>query len=763
MHTLIAFATHWGTKHGGINSFNADFLTAFGSAYSASAQVVCVVASETPGDSERAAKANVALVPLPYAPQATSVEAGHAEVGIGALKKRNISFDPASTVWLGHDRITGKAAIASAKKEGGRSAVIHHMSYAHYESYAENSAVAHAKEREQQEIFEQCDLALAVGPLLRDALHDLLRGARPVAMLVPGLAEIAVREPPRTFTVFLSGRLSDDAARIKQGYVGIAAFAKAHRDACNSGMPQGLCNQPRLVLRGVDFEPRAVAVSWPPTVAPETELKVFAEKYADGVINLYALPYTQDRADLYAELSAASVALMPSWHEGFGLVAWEAIAAGVPLILSEQSGVYRLLESVLPGAGPGCVHTIRVRAATSHPFFHNEDLKAVATALTGIAQNPAQARRKAGILRNLLGHYTWSACVEQAAEAFEWHIQKGSIPAVVQDGASTAVTARGPGPTKVVAPPIVAESPTPSPLKMPGAVWQPGGAVADSQLLRAEEDLVPFDPARQPDLDQLHGWIDDPQWPQAVRLITGAGGLGKTRLALELCRQCLGAGWDAGLLDPGIEPIGITAAWRDLLAFKQPLLIVIDYAETRQAVLLALVRSMVQSPPDRGQTVRVLLLARDAAEWWDRLPSKDSLCEPFLNGYATSGPVRLPAMHEAVADRNSAYQRAVHAFAEKLGVATPRVVPDLEAEHFGRPLYLQMAALLALHGERPTTAEGLTKALLNHEVRYWRGLLAPFGWAEPERLALQLLALATLAGGFATPREAQPVLDNRHR
>jgi hypothetical protein len=339
---------------------------------------------------------------------------------------------------------------------------------------------------------------------------------------------------------------------------------------------------------------------------------------------------------------------------------------------------------------------------------------------------------------------------------FEWHIQKGSIPAVVQEVGSTSATAQLPASTTVAVPPIVAEAPTPSPLSMPGAVWQPGGAVAESLLLRAEEALVPFDPARQPDLDALHAWLDDPQWPQAVRLITGAGGLGKTRLALELCRQRLGAGWHAGLLDPSIEPNGITAAWSDLLGFKQPLLIVIDYAETRQAVLLALVKRMLQSPPDRGQSVRVLLLARDAAEWWDRLPSKDSLCEPFLNGYTTSGPVYLPALHEAVADRDSAYQRALYAFAEKLGVAASKVIPNLEAEHFGRPLYLQMAALLALHGERPTTAEGLTKALLNHEVRYWRGLLAPFGWAEAERLASQLLALATLTGGFATPREARP-------
>jgi glycosyltransferase involved in cell wall biosynthesis len=248
-------------------------------------------------------------------------------------------------------------------------------------------------------------------------LHDLVGGAHPVAMLVPGLAEIPVREAPRTFTAFLSGRLSDDATRIKQGHLGIAAFAKAHREACNSSMPQGLCNQPRLLLRGVDFEPRRVAVPWPPPIDPETELKEFSEEYADRVINLHALPYTQDREELYDELRAASVALMPSWHEGFGLVAWEAIAAGVSLILSQQSGVYRLLDSELPGAGPGCVHAIDVRGAMSHPFFHNEDLKAVATALTGVAKDPTAARHKAAALRDLASRYTWSSCVEQAAEA----------------------------------------------------------------------------------------------------------------------------------------------------------------------------------------------------------------------------------------------------------------------------------------------------------------------------------------------------------
>ena len=65
-----------------------------------------------------------------------------------------------------------------------------------------------------------------------------------------------------------------------------------------------------------------------------------------------------------------------------------------------------------------------------------------------------------------------------------------------------------------------------------------------------------------------------------------------------------------------------------------------------------------------------------------------------------------------------------------------------------------MAALLALYGERPTTAQGLTRALLNHERRYWHGIFSGTDFVEPERYAELLLALTTLAGGFPTPKAA---------
>ncbi|SJZ57139.1 Glycosyltransferase involved in cell wall bisynthesis [Trichlorobacter thiogenes] len=739
MYTLISFATQWGSKYGGINSFNTDFLSALGVAYHLGIQVVCVVTSATNEEIEQARNTYVTLVPLPYSPADKQLSTTHAQTALDELKRRDIGFDPGRTVWLGHDRISGAAAIAAAQQAGGRSALIHHMSYDHYESYAEDSATARTKVEEQTTLFKQADIVLAIGPLLRDALSDMIEATKPVCMLIPGLAEISLREPPKKFTAFLSGRLSEDAARIKQGYLGIAAFALAHREACDKSMPDGLCKEPKLVLRGVDLEAPLLQDN---QINPETELKQFAEKYAQRVINLHTLPFTQDRQTLYADLSGSSVAMMPSWHEGFGLAAWEAIAAGVPLIISENSGVFRLLDELNLDNE---VYSISVRASSNDPYFREEDLPAVVAKLTEIAHKPDKARSIAGRLRNNLAKFSWPHCAEQATQAFGWTVQKGSLPPVTPEQIAAVLSAPAPPP----------QSPATifSPLQIPARQWKAGSGLADSQLLRAEEALVPFDPARQPDLDALNAWLDDREWPNAVRLITGAGGLGKTRLALELCQQRAANGWHTGFLDALLEPREMKQAWEQLHAFDMPVLAVIDYAETRQPVLLALVKAILQQPGKHP--IRILLLARDGGEWWDNLPSKDPHCEALLSGYATTGPYTLLPLHPEEEGRRHAYRQALSAFADALGVRVPEVTPELSGEHFGRPLYLQMAALLALHGERPTTAEGLTRALLNHERRYWSRLLANFIFSEPEQHAQQLLALTTLAGGFATPRDAQ--------
>lgn len=740
MYTLVAFATRWGSKFGGINSFNEDFLSAFGYAFHTGAKVVCIAAEATEEDVREAAKSKVELVPLPYRPGDVTFGLQHALAVVDELRRFN--HDPGETVWLGHDRITGEAAIEAASIAGGRSAVIHHMSYDHYESYAETSQSAYSKGQAQKGLFARADVVLAIGPLLRDAARDIVGGGKPVHMLIPGLAEIDAKAAPNTFTAFLSGRLSADAARIKQGHLGIAAFARAIHEARRDSRPVGLKKQPKLLLRGVDVEGEALH---PPSTGSHNDehvLKKFAEDYAGAVINLHALPFTQDRAELYSELSGASVALMPSWHEGFGLVAWEAIAAGVPLIISKNSGVYRFLEEEYP-AEEGNVYALDVLGKLEEPFFHEKDLEATVEYLKKIADDPAKARRKAAELKNTLGDYTWSACAEEAARAFGWELRKGSVPGIATPALSPQ------GETAVSAPP---RDDAREPLQIPNGQWRAG--MSDSQLLRAEEELLPFDSGRQPEVDALNAWLDEDQCKTAVRLVTGAGGQGKTRLALEICGRRRDAGWFAGFLESRLEANSMHAVWESLRRRGRPLLVVIDYAETRQEVLLALLREAVQNPSD--EPLRMLLLARDGGEWWDDLPGKDEVCEGLLSGRATSGPFRLPPLYREEADRLEAYGISLDRFAQKLEATAPDMIPDLRGDYFERPLYVQMAALLALYGERPTTAQGLTKALLYHERRYWEGVLAQYDLRERGRRAEQLLALTTLAGGFATSREAEP-------
>jgi hypothetical protein len=208
--TLIAFATSWGPKYGGINSFNYDLLRAFVACTYIATETVCVVPGASAGEITEAGQAGVKLISLGEL-DASGFTAGSEALAWQCLRAQLGEFDAGATVWLGHDRISGAIALAAAKQRGGRAALIHHMSYAAYEGFAENSAGAQDKVDEQAGLFRAADIRLAVGPLLRDALQDLL-DCRDVVMLVPGLAAIDERaHPSNKFTGFLSGRLNPSA------------------------------------------------------------------------------------------------------------------------------------------------------------------------------------------------------------------------------------------------------------------------------------------------------------------------------------------------------------------------------------------------------------------------------------------------------------------------------------------------------------------------------------------------------------------------
>lgn len=737
--TMIAFATRWGTQFGGINSFNQDLVSAFAAAFYQQVVTVCVVLSATEAEQRSAHAEQVTLISLGR-PDQDTFSSDLEDDSWHALKTNQIPLFPEQTIWLGHDRITGAVACAASKKRGGQSAVIHHMSYSRYEAFAENSDTAKRKETEQKQLFQGADIVMAVGPLLGDALTDI-RDDPTVTVLIPGLPDIIAKPTPRNFRGFISGRLSDDAKRIKQAHLGVAAFADAIRQADEiPGLPDALRgeNEPMLTLRGIDFEKSHSGQH----AEAEANLRNFSEEYAGRAFNLHALPFTTDRQSLFDDLRSSSVAMMPSWHEGFGLVAWEAIAAGVPLIISTKSGAFRMLKEFDDGVYTSCVIQIDVKGSSSEPFFLEKDVESLAQAVIGVAKNPLEARQKAARLREVMSNkFTWANCARQVFHASGWTIEeKQEVVAGSIDIRKIAPLSQGQN-NKLI------ELPTPS--------WRPGSGLSDSRLLRAEEAIVPFDSSAEPFLEAQIDWALSSQEPLSVRLLTGAGGVGKTRLALELCRRVVDLGWHAGFLTGECATSETPKILSSIESANKPCCIVIDYAETRQPLLLALLKSLLERKSKL--IVRVLLLARDGGEWWGALPAKDSICESLLDGPASSGPFLMPQLHNSEVERREAYQLALCTFASVLMINPPEHLPNLNEAHFSLPLYIQMAALMALRGERPKSAEALPRALINHERRYWgRALdvLGPEG-SNFEREAALLMTLATLSNGIATVRSIE--------
>lgn len=740
--TLIAFATAWGTRFGGVNAFNADLLRAVASAFFSRLQVICVVLSATSDEVSNAKSFGVVLADL----KANGVKDFRDEFEPKVwecLQETLIGWVPSDdTIWLGHDRITGGIAIAASSKRGGLSALIHHMSYAHYEAFAENSQKADEKVAQQKQLFQQARYRLAVGPLLKDALDDLL-DTNDTVEIIPGLAEIEPRaNAPKNFKVYLSGRLSDDAKKVKQAHLGLAGFAYAVSlcDA-NAHYPDPLkgCNQPKMQLRGVDFEKHSNG----DTSEAEVKINQFVEEHARRQLALSLLPFIEDRQRLFDDLRSASVALMPSWHEGFGLVAWEAIAGGVPLVLSRNSGVFKLLERTKLAHH---VTAIDTRGQVSDPFFADEDKRAVADAIISIAKSPQKSLETSAQLReSLLKQFTWPQCAKQLVGAFGWQLD---LPVPTS-------------PTSICRTPLLLDNGPVQQVKfleLPAKYWQRGRGFAVSQLLRAEEGIVPFDPARKPFLEEQLAWCKDTPWPIGVRLLIGQGGAGKTRLGLELCAELAKLGWNAGLLPGKVDEQSIKKISEGLSVLTsqgQSCCLVIDYAETRQGALLALLTFFLQNPVGRAN-IRFLLLARDGGEWWAQLPNQNSVCESLLLGEASSGPYLVPELHQGSEARKVAYLTALERFALELDMDKPKAVPNLDEPYFSHPLYVQIAALLAMHGELPQSAASLTRALVGHEQRYWdsatSALPSHFG-----KEARTLMTLATLTGGVSTVRDIEDV------
>jgi hypothetical protein len=286
----------------------------------------------------------------------------------------------------------------------------------------------------------------------------------------------------------------------------------------------------------------------------------------------------------------------------------------------------------------------------------------------------------------------------------------------------------------------------------PGTGW--------ARLLDPRREVVRFT-GREVELAALTAWCDSDAGGR-LRLVTGPGGVGKTRLAVELAERMRRRGWWCERVADGQEDRAI-AALRGLT--RQPALLVVDDAETRIG-LRVMLTSLACGV---GARVRVLLLARSAGDWWDQLGAGQPAVWEITQ---TAKIAELELTAELAADLTDAdvIARAVTAFARELNVPE-RAVQLTGGSGAGgsgagdrRVLDLHAAALVALlhaPGPGPVRVDigSVLAELLRHESRLWDDgarvhhlLQGPGGLTEP--MARQLVAVGCLLGA-ATEEEAR--------
>jgi tetratricopeptide (TPR) repeat protein len=294
--------------------------------------------------------------------------------------------------------------------------------------------------------------------------------------------------------------------------------------------------------------------------------------------------------------------------------------------------------------------------------------------------------------------------------------------------------------------------------KMSLSTQLPRSSNSPTRLLNPGSGVVEF-VGRVAELDDLLAWCQDGSAGR-LRLITGPGGIGKTRLALQLAKELKEFRWQCEWVGDRQEARILADVRADSSA---PLLLVVDYAETRIG-LEDLLRTVAADPG----TLRVLLLARSAGQWWEQLAVgegaiRDLVVEAGLDG------IRLgEVLDDQVKDEDEVL-RAVPLFATALGVAPPAHVAVATPTRRTRVLELHAAALVAVLEwiEAPrrqplVRLNGILDELLLHEGHFWNGSARARGLMDgQDGLELSQLRQVVAAGcllGAANQDEAVALL-----
>ena len=204
-----------------------------------------------------------------------------------------------------------------------------------YKSYTDAISRGEKKHQAEVKLCEKADQVVAVGPKLAEAFSGYLRSCgkdQDVLNLTPGVfSEFAdvkqATEERKMFSVLAFGRGDNEDFQLKGYDIAAKAIAELKDDP-----------QPYKLLfvgaRGGE---------------EETVKDLLLQQGIDHS-QLSVRCFNESREQLAGLFCEADLAIMPSRTEGFGLAALEALSAGLPVLVSGNSGLGEALKKVPYGS-----------------------------------------------------------------------------------------------------------------------------------------------------------------------------------------------------------------------------------------------------------------------------------------------------------------------------------------------------------------------------------------------------------------------------
>ena len=254
-----------------------------------------------------------------------------------------------------------------------------------FKDYADPTVKGAKKHSAEVELCKLADQVLAVGPKLSEAFARYLRSYgkdEDVINLTPGiLSEFAdmnqAAKGGETFHVLVFGRGDSEDFRLKGCDIAARAVAKL-RDEERSF---------KLVFVGAPYG---------------KEDKVKGRLLKEGISpHQLIVRSAKEREQLAAAFCHADLVIMPSRTERFGLAALEAFSAGLPVLVSSNSGIGNALKKV--PCGSNCV-------------VNNEDPVKWAEAIKAVCRKERKVRLEEAILLR-----------QKYAETYQWEKQCSTL------------------------------------------------------------------------------------------------------------------------------------------------------------------------------------------------------------------------------------------------------------------------------------------------------------------------------------------------